>query len=119
MKHIKEKGQTSFLNHGRGADRFDTELPVEIGCVHGLTRNISESGIYFETEMTPETGSRVNFTVEVNVRGQKLKLACEGQVVRIDQSSGVVGIAAKLLSSFFSDAAEVIDVDARSRNAIH
>ena len=119
MKHIKTKNKTPPLKGGRGTDRFDTELPVEIGGIQGVTRNISASGIYFETEMVQELGSRVHFTVEVNVRGEKLKLVCEGDVVRVDRKDGTVGIAAKLMNSFFADAAEVIDVDSSSLTGIH
>ncbi|WP_296444417.1 PilZ domain-containing protein [Rhodoferax sp. UBA5149] len=119
MKHIKTQSKTSNLKYERGADRFDTELPVDIGGIQGLTRNISASGIYFETETTQEPGPRVNFTVEVNVRGQRLKLVCEGEVVRVGRNDGVLGIAAKLLSSFFSDAAEVIDANSSVKAGIH
>lgn len=117
MKHIKIK--TSPLRCERGADRFIAELPVEIGGFHGLTRNISATGIYFETEVAQAPGSRVSFTVEVNVRGEKLKLVCEGEVVRVDHHGGVLGIAAKLESPFFSDAAEVINFKPGSRTGIH
>ena len=102
MKHIKIK--TPTLHHERGADRFASELPVEIGGVQGLTRNISATGIYFETEVSQAPGARVNFTVEMNARGEKLKLVCEGEVVRVDHRGGVLGVAAKLERSFFADA---------------
>ena len=101
MKHIKTKNKTPPLKGGRGTDRFVTELPVDIGGIQGVTRNISATGIYFETEMAQEPGSRVNFTVEVHVRGEKLKLVCEGEVVRVGCYDGVFGMATKVLSSFF------------------
>ena len=74
-----------------------------MGGIQGLTRNISATGIYFETETAGEPGSRVRFTVEVNVRGEKLKLVCEGEVVRVEHNNGMLGIAAKLVNSFFAD----------------
>lgn len=119
MKHIKTQSNMPPLRYERGADRFDTELPVEIGGVQGLARNISATGIYFEAEVAPAPGSRVSFTVEVMVRGEKLKLVCEGKVVRVEQQDGMLGIAAKLENSFFSDAAEVINVKPVSRTRIH
>jgi hypothetical protein len=119
MKHIKTQSKKPLFPHERGADRFDTELPVEMGGIQGLTRNISATGIYFETETAQEPGSRVHFTVELNVRGEKLKLICEGEVVRIGRSDRVLGIAAKLVSSFFSDAAEVIDINPSATVGIH
>lgn len=114
MKHKKPQDHTLPLKYARGADRFVTELPVDMGGVQGVTRNISATGIYFETEVAHEPGSRVNFTVEVHIRGEKLKLVCEGEVVRVGCYDGVLGMATKLLSSFFSDAAEVVDVNSRS-----
>lgn len=117
MKQIKVK--TSVFQHERAADRFATELPVEIDGVQGLTRNISATGIYFEAEVAPTRGSRVSFTVEVMVQGEKLKLVCQGEVVRVEQHDGVLGIAAKLESSFFSDVAEVVHVKRGPRTRIH
>jgi hypothetical protein len=93
------------VNQDRGADRFDTELPVDMSGAKGLTRNISATGVYFETQGSQEPGSRVNFTVEVTVRGEVLKLVCEGEVVRVDRKNGVTGIAAKLGKSFFTNVA--------------
>ncbi|WP_296442655.1 PilZ domain-containing protein [Rhodoferax sp. UBA5149] len=106
---MKKLSKTSTFKYERGADRFDTELPVELGGIRGFSRNISASGIYFETETTREPGSNVNFTVEVVVRGQKLKLQCEGEVVRMGCYDGLLGIAAKFVSPFFPDGIEVID----------
>lgn len=106
---MKKLSETSPFKYERGADRFDTELPVELGGIRGFARNISASGIYFETETTREPGSNVNFTVEVNVRGQRLKLQCDGEVVRVGCHDGLLGIAAKFVIPFFPDAIEVID----------
>ncbi|MDO8263344.1 MAG: PilZ domain-containing protein [Gallionella sp.] len=119
MKHIKTQNKTPSLKHGRGADRFDTRLPVEMGRIQGLTRNISATGIYFETETAPEPGSRVHFSVEVHVHGEKQKLVCDGEVVRVDHQNGMLGIAARLTGSFFSDAAEVIDIETGSLAGTH
>jgi len=114
MKHLKKPSNTQAAKHERGADRFATELPIEMGRVHGLTRNISATGIYFETENAQEPGSRVHLSVEVVIHGERLKLICDGKVVRVDHKDGVLGIAAKLDGSFFSDTAEVIDLNASS-----
>ena len=101
MKPIKK---VPPVKQERGADRFDTELPVEMAGAKGLTRNISATGVYFETQALQEPGSHVNFTVEVTVRGEVLKLGCEGEVVRVDHKDGMIGIAAKLGRSFFTNA---------------
>ena len=94
----------------RRADRFDIELPVEMGGMQGLTRNICATGIYFESDVVQAPGSHVRFTVEVTIRGVKSKMVCEGEVVRVENRDGVVGVAVELSSSFFSGSGEVIDV---------
>ena len=109
MKHIKTPNKTSPLRHGRAAERFTTQLPIEMGRIPGLTCDISATGIYFETEMVQVPGSLLRLVVEVTVRGEKLKLRCDGEVVRVDQKEGKLGIAAKLKHSFFSNTAEVIE----------
>lgn len=119
MKHIRSQSNKEPVKHERGADRFDTELPVEMGGIQGLTRNISATGVYFETETAKEPGSRVHFTVELNVLGQKLKLICEGEVVRVHRNGSALGVAARLVSSFFSDAAEVIEIQPGSLAGMH
>lgn len=91
----------------RGSDRFDTELPVDIDGVQGITRNISATGIYFETGAAHEPGSRVHFTIEMMVQGEKKKLVCDGEVVRVDHKGSTIGIAARLVESFFADAENV------------
>jgi hypothetical protein len=91
----------------RSADRFDTELPVEIDGVQSLTRNISATGMYIETYTHQTPGSRVHFTVEMVVRGQNIKLVCDGEVVRVEQKGDTTGVAIKLDKSFFSDIEKV------------
>lgn len=88
----------------RETDRFDTKLPVEMGGIHGWTRNISATGIYFEAETVQVPRGHVHFTVEMHDQGEKLKLVCDGEVVRIDRKARTLGIAAKLVTSFFADA---------------
>ncbi|WP_158081271.1 PilZ domain-containing protein [Rhodoferax fermentans] len=87
----------------RTADRVLSELPVEIGGVAGLTRNVSATGVYLETTLDQTPGSRVRFVVEVNVKGELLKMVCAGEVTRVEHKAGTVGVAVKLTSSFFTD----------------
>ena len=112
MKYLRAHNNKAPFKPERRAVRFETELPVEIGNFHGLARNISATGIYFETEAAPALGSHVYFAVELTVRGEKLKLVCDGQVLRVEHKDGVHGIAAQLDGSFFSNPADVIELGA-------
>jgi len=94
------------MNDGRSqrsADRYVSELPIEINGAQGVTRNISATGVYFETTVEPAPGSKVHFTVDVIVEGEPLKMVCTGEVVRVDHKEGTVGIAVKLANSFFAN----------------
>lgn len=101
------KADAPIVKRERGSDRFETELPVDIDGVQGLTRNISATGIYFETGAVHEPGSRVHFTIEMMVQGERKKLVCDGEVVRVDHKGSTIGIAARLVESFFAGAENV------------
>jgi hypothetical protein len=88
----------------RVAERYDTAMPVSVGGVPGLTRNISARGVYFETDVAQRLGALVNFTVEYTLQGRKRYLLCEGKVVRVEQQGQRVGIATRLVAPFFEDA---------------
>lgn len=84
--------------------RFRVRLPVKLGSATGTatgtTRDISASGIYFETSRACRLGERIRFSfVFEHVYPSGALLAqCEGQVVRIDSLDEHVGVAALLLS---------------------
>jgi hypothetical protein len=86
----------------RTAVRFDTHLPIRIDGAHGVAHNISNTGIYFETDVQQVPGQLVNVLVEYQAQGRKRQLQCEGQVLRIVREDGRVGVAARLLSPFFA-----------------
>jgi hypothetical protein len=103
MQHNTSHVIGSSVESKRLADRFDSLLPIELNGKQGLTKNISATGVFFETQTDQVPGSTVQFVVEVDVQGQKLKMVCKGEVVRVDHKDGVMGIAVKLAHSFFTD----------------
>ncbi len=109
MKHEEPQSSTLGVKLKRRADRFNIELPVEIGSMQGLTRNSCATGIYFEMETAQTPDSHVRFTVEVLIRGKKSKMVCEGEVVRVENKDGVMGVAVALSSSFFANRTENMD----------
>ena len=87
--------------------RHAVRLPVEFASGHGLTRNVSVGGLYFEASEEIEEGRR--FTFHIVLRrgaGEPLRLECEGTVVRVDRESALVGIAATI-DNFESIAAAI------------
>ncbi len=80
-----------------------TVLAVDLEGSRAWTRDVSATGVYFETSDTRPLGSLVNFLLEVTVSGERINLIGEGEVVRVDaQPDGKFGIAARLRTSFLA-----------------
>ena len=85
----------------RAAVRVDTTMPVQLAGCAGTAHNISNRGVYFETDVEHRLGALVNFTIEFNLYGRSHRLLCEGKVVRVEQHGQRVGVAARLVAPFF------------------
>ena len=92
---------TSDHDH-REAARFDTALEVKVEGLSGEARNISATGVYFETDLELPLGSLVNLNVQFTSGGRMHLVACEGRVVRVTHADGHHGVGAQLLTPFFS-----------------
>ena len=86
------------MQERRRAQRYRLAVPVRLqdGST-GITRNISTSGIFFETGRAHSIGD--TFTLSVHLR--EASIQCEGRVVRLEQVEGKFGIAVDLTSYRF------------------
>ena len=64
----------------------------------GLTKDISATGIFFELDEVHELGTSINFWVELDTPGGKLKLVCDAEVARVEHEDGKVRIAARIIN---------------------
>jgi hypothetical protein len=84
----------------RAQQRVAAVLPVKVeGRNAGLTRDISPSGIFFETDSELTSGSAIHFSLEFDNPSGKLLLECSGEIVRVERAGGKIGIAARILES--------------------
>lgn len=74
-------------------------MPVYLGGVIGRTRDVSASGILFETDASYALGNSLSFAVEMNASGGKMVLRCRGDVVRIEPQGKRVSVAVKITES--------------------
>lgn len=75
-------------------------LPVLLaGGATGWTRDVSASGLYFETEAASHAGGEIELAVEVEAPGRTLRLHCRGEVVRLESHGGRTGVAVKMLDA--------------------
>ncbi|MCX7248163.1 MAG: PilZ domain-containing protein [Burkholderiales bacterium] len=80
------------------SERYRTELSTTVQGVTGVTDNISATGFYILQDQACEVGSRIDFCVDLVTRHVKLKLSCEGEVVRVERVDRRFGIGVKVLS---------------------
>lgn len=74
-------------------------LPVNLNEGTGITRDVSASGVFFETDVNYAAGSEISFSIELQGPAGKLMLKCKGQIVRVEERDGKVGVAAKIIES--------------------
>jgi len=86
----------------RQGERVDAAFAVRLGQASGVTRNVSASGIYFETQAALSVGGRINFAVDLEIAGAGMVLSCLGEIVRIDQRGDQQGVAIRILDSALS-----------------
>ncbi len=84
----------------REFDRVNATIPVQFeGGVEGETRNLSPSGVFFVVDEEMKTGGSLRFTLEFDSAGGKLYMDCIGEIVRVQQTDGKIGVAAKITES--------------------
>ena len=71
----------------RQAVRFPIAIPVELDEGTGITRDVSLSGVFFETDQFFLMGAPIRLTLvlERASPGQPVRLQCEGRVVRVER----------------------------------
>lgn len=83
----------------RRAERISTPLPVHIGDAIGITRDVSATGVFFETETPFSIGTSISFEVQFATPSGGLVLRCRGDIVRVETRERCVGVAVRIVDS--------------------
>jgi hypothetical protein len=86
---------TSGTLERRKAPRFQVALRVELPAGTGITRDLSASGVFFETDLVFALGQVIQFALvfeHIDPR-QPVRLRCQGQVVRVERRNDTLGVA--------------------------
>jgi len=89
------------VNSGRReAERIAVELPVEMEKGQGVTRDVSASGVFFETALIFSLGDVIDFSLVLEHADSAgpLRVQCHGRVVRVEQCGGKAGVAVAVTS---------------------
>jgi hypothetical protein len=87
----------------RLALRFSIKLPVELEQGTGITRNISTSGVFFETDQALSAGdpSRLTLVLEPAFPGIPTRVHCRGKIVRAERHGEKPGVDVAFTSYWF------------------
>ena len=86
----------------RDTDRFGVGLPFTLDGVTGQTRDLSATGVSFESLTERAVGSIVKLQLHYGLDGHNFPMDCEAEVVRVTPEIGGFLIAARLLKPFFA-----------------
>jgi hypothetical protein len=87
----------------RQAPRYCVEIPVELDDRRGRTHDVSASGVFFEIDEPFAPGALIRFVL---VFGGGLRVRCEGEIVRVEQREGKLGVAVAITSHRFGEHGE-------------
>ena len=88
----------------RRARRYRLALPIELQALgDGTTRDLSTTGVFFETGGSLVPGAAIKFSVllEHADPGPPLRLVCEGDVVRVECRDERLGVGATISTFHF------------------
>jgi PilZ domain len=82
----------------RRAWRYPASLGVSLDSGQGVSRDVSASGIYFETDAALAPGQTISFSFNLDniYPDVRLDLHCKGKIVRVEQRGGQLGVAATI-----------------------
>lgn len=98
-------------NEARRAPRYKVKLPVEFETGKGFTQDCSASGIYFKTDRSFTRGQPLEFTLflEHIDPGGPVRVKCLGEIVRVEENGGEIGVAATINSYSFETLKQTTD----------
>jgi hypothetical protein len=89
----KTKPRVKKRNYERREERVRAELPVKLERAKGVTRDVSRSGAFFETDATYRVGSPVHFAIRLETPWGPAHFDCRGKIVRVERHDQVMGVA--------------------------
>ena len=100
---MKSRSPRSSTKPAPRDERLPVAFPISVGSSTGVVKDISSTGIYFEIDQNQEVGSKIEFVLDLATPGGPIQIQCQGTVVRIEEKSGRIGIAATINESLFKN----------------
>lgn len=95
---MKRKSKSKKTDKRRDP-RVEAALPVELPGEWGLTRDVSGSGMFFETDAPYAVGSTVELALNLDTPWGKVLFRCHGKIIRLESQDTKVGVAVQFTDS--------------------
>ena len=83
----------------RRSTRHRVQLPIALKWGKGKTRDVSASGVYFETDEDLHEGESIQFVLTLGeATGEEITIRCEGSVIRLERHGQQSGVAVEMTS---------------------
>jgi len=79
----------------RRGERVKAALPAAMEGLPALSRDVSASGIFLETEAGYALGSPVSMALDLDTPWGKVMFRCAGRIVRVEHREDKVGVAVR------------------------
>lgn len=86
----------------RVAPRFGVGMPYTVDGHEGQTRDLSATGLSFDSDTAHPVGSIIDLTLRYGLDGHNFPVQCQVEVVRVVQSGQRFTIAARWCKPFFN-----------------
>ena len=83
----------------RAEERVAAALRVDLAGAEGLTRDVSASGVYFETSASYAPARAITLAVGIDTPGGAMVLRCSGTIMRVERRGELQGIAVRIVES--------------------
>ena len=90
----------------RKDERVAASLPVALASGKGVTRDVSASGVFFETDAAYGVGSPIRFVLNLDTPWGKVMFKCDGRIVRVEPHDRKVAVAVRFAESTLDAVAE-------------
>ena len=79
----------------RVAPRFESAVPVVTECGKGICRDLSSSGVFFETDASFAPGQSIEFEIYLEhlYPDHPVCVKCKGSIVRVEKKGQKIGVA--------------------------
>lgn len=77
--------------------RVSAALPVKLGRGGGLTRDVSASGLFLETDASYAVGSTVSLMLDLDTPWGRVMFNCRGRIVRRESHDHRMGVAVQFV----------------------